>query len=71
VIALIPISGSSFKILRVIRSCPGAFFGGNGFIEDLASVSLNFLPGVSSWSGFQGHERFPVILLLTSQNYMV
>jgi hypothetical protein len=51
VIALIPMSGSSFKTLPVIRSYPGASFGCNCFIADLTSVSFNFLTGVSSWPG--------------------
>ena len=51
VIALIPISGNSFKILPVIRSCLGAFLERNYFIADLTSVSLNFLTGVSSRPG--------------------
>ena len=53
VIALIPTSDNSFKILPVIRSYPGAFFffERNHFIADLTSVSLNFVTGVTSRTG--------------------
>ena len=51
VIALIPISGNSFKALPVIRSYPGAFFECNWFIAALTSFNLKFLIRVSSWAG--------------------
>ena len=67
VIALIPTYGDSFKILPVIRSCPGAFCGRSFLITDLSLVNLNILTGFPGGHGFRGHVGFPVLLLLTSQ----